>query len=109
MSMFTPGPWEWVKDTFNGGYSGIVGRDNKEVLFPNHRNDGDDREAWFEEFPSDADRNLIAAAPTMYEALQYIITYWNGSRNEIAMIDALEFMIGEAEKALAKADGESHE
>ncbi len=58
----SPRPWEWVKDPFNGGYSGIVGKDGMEVLFPNHRNDGDDGDAWFEDFPTEADREFIAHA-----------------------------------------------
>lgn len=58
----TPAPWEWNKSRFYGGYSGITGKDNMEVLFPNHCNDGDDGAAWFEDFPNDADRDFIAHA-----------------------------------------------
>lgn len=58
----TPGPWEWNKSRFYNGYSGITGKDNAEVLFPNHCNDGDDGAAWFEDFPNDADRDFIAHA-----------------------------------------------
>ena len=68
----TPAPWEWIKDKFNGGYSGIVGKDGAEVLFPNHRNDGDTGAAWFEDFPNEADKNLMAAAPELLEALKEI-------------------------------------
>lgn len=72
MSKPTPGPWEWSVDRFRGGYSGITGPDGSEVLFPNTANDGDTGAAWFEDFPSDADRALIAAAPAMGEALLYV-------------------------------------
>jgi len=65
----TPGPWRWLEDRFWGGYSGIVGKDDQSVLFADHANDGDDGAAWFEEFPSEADRHLIAAAPEMLDAL----------------------------------------
>ena len=92
----TPGPWEWIEDKFNGGYSGVVGKDNAEVLFPNHRNDGDDGDAWFEDFPSEADRNLIAAAPDMYEALRSIENDDGSIPNTIWEM---------AQKALAKAEG----
>jgi hypothetical protein len=44
----TPGPWEWKENAWNGGYSGIIGKDDVEVLFPSHRNDGDDGAAWFD-------------------------------------------------------------
>ncbi len=60
----TPGPWEWVEDTWHGGHSGIVGANNTEVLFPNHCNEGDGGAAWFDELPSDADKDFIALART---------------------------------------------
>ena len=69
MSGHTPGPWTWVEDTIYGGYSGIVGPNGEEVLSANSANDGDEGHAWFEDFPSEADRALITAAPLMYEAL----------------------------------------
>lgn len=96
--MFTPGPWEWVKNNFFGGYSGIVGKDNAEVLYPDHCNDGDEGAAWFEEFPSEADRNLIAAAPDMYEALR--VAY---HRTEDF------YLMGLIEEAIAKAEGRKAE
>lgn len=65
---FTPGPWEWSEDRIWGGYSGLVGANGQEVLFPNTANDGDDGAAWFEDFPSNADAHLIAASPDLYEA-----------------------------------------
>lgn len=58
----TPGPWEWNTERFKGGWSGITGKDNAEILFPNHCNDGDDGYAWFEDFPNDADAAFIAHA-----------------------------------------------
>lgn len=67
-SKHTSGPWEWVPDRFRGGYSGLVGPDGAEVLFPNHANDGDEGAAWFEDFPTAADARLIAAAPDLLAA-----------------------------------------
>lgn len=58
----TPGPWGWQVDKRNGGYSGLSGKDDIEVLYPNHCNDGDDGSAWFDEFPNYADREFIAQA-----------------------------------------------
>lgn len=66
---FTPGPWKWEPDNWNGGYSGIVGPDGERILVPNCKNDGDDGAAWFEDFPTKPDANLIVAAPDMFEAL----------------------------------------
>lgn len=65
----TPGPWAWVEDRFRGGFAGLDGPDGQEVLRANSANDGDTGAAWFEDFPSDADRALISAAPDMLAAL----------------------------------------
>lgn len=60
----TEGPWEWVEDRWHGGYSGLVGRGEREVVFPNTENDGDTGAAWFEDFPPPEDRTFIAHART---------------------------------------------
>lgn len=65
----TPGPWEWNKDRFHDGYSGITGKDNEEVLFPNCCNDGDDGAAWFEDFPGEADRDFFIRSRTLVPEL----------------------------------------
>lgn len=52
----TAGEWYWVEDRWRGGYSGLMSSDNNPVLFANSANDGDTGAAWFEDFPSDADR-----------------------------------------------------
>ena len=75
---YTPGPWKWVGDDFWGGYSGIVGKYNAEVLFPDCSNDGDSGAAWFDDFPSEADGKLIVSAPDMYEALLEIRRHCEG-------------------------------
>jgi hypothetical protein len=99
MADFTPGPWEWVEDRFWGGYSGIVGKDDTPVLYPDHSNDGDDGAAWFEEFPTEADRNLIISSPDMYEALKAII-----ESGEIPLCYSDKLVVA-ARQALAKAEG----
>lgn len=69
MSGHTPGPWHWTNNDWWGGYSGIVGPDNEEVLFPQTSNDGDTGAAWFEEITPD-DAALLIAAPSLLEALK---------------------------------------
>lgn len=58
------GPWEWVEDKFHGGYSGLVDAENKEVLFPNCCNDGDEGAAWFEDYVTPEVRHFITLART---------------------------------------------
>ena len=65
----TPPPWEWLEDTWRGGYKGLVGKRGADVLFPQHCNDGDDGAAWFEELREE-DREFIAMSR---EALPYWI------------------------------------
>lgn len=70
----TPGPWEWHVDKFNGGYSGIFGRDDYPVCVPQCRNEGDSGAAWFEtdddageETLTEQDARLITAACNSYQ------------------------------------------
>lgn len=71
MSEATPGPWEWVKDTWHGGHAGLCGPDGAEVLWPTTANDGDHGAAWFDEQTTkDADLALIAAAPLLLAACE---------------------------------------
>lgn len=107
MSKFTPGPWRWMENKYRGGYSGLCGAENIAVLFPNSCNDGDDGDAWFEDFPSEADANLIAAAPEMYEALQTVFEEWNDN-DGFSSLDRTMKSYNAIRKALAKADGEDY-
>jgi len=99
---FTPGPWAWHEDKWNGGWKGLYSGDTP-VLVPQSCNDGDDGAAWFatvddadEEGLTDADRALIAAAPKLYEALTRC------KFDSLNMTDAdLEF----CKAAMAKARG----
>jgi len=111
---FTPGSWHWREDKWNGGWSGLYSDDDTTVLVPQSRNDGDDGDAWFatvddadEEGLADADRDLIAAAPDLYEALEIILAdYWELSEsvdNEAQMY--AETVIDQSRAALAKARG----
>jgi len=79
---FTPGPWAWSEDKWNGGWSGLYAEDETPVVVPQSRNDGDDGAAWFasvddvdEEGLTDADRALISAAPELYEALTLVLAH----------------------------------
>ena len=78
---FTPGPWAWHEDKWNGGGKGLYSGDTP-VLVPQSCNDGDDGAAWFatvddadEEGLTDADRALIAAAPKLYKALDLVLAH----------------------------------
>lgn len=77
---YTPGPWEWVRPPFWGGYDGIVGKNYASVLFPDCDNINNGAGLFFK-YPSKADRKLIAAAPDMYEALMKI--YANNNIEDI--------------------------
>ena len=61
----------------NGGWAGLVGPDGQEVMFPAHRNEGDDGAAWFEpgESISEADAQLIEAAPGLLGALHGLLDH----------------------------------
>jgi hypothetical protein len=54
----------------------------------------------------DANARLITAAPSLLESLENICDYWNGSRNESAMEDALSHITETARAALALAKRE---
>lgn len=54
------------------GYRGIVDADGNKVLYPYPAKPLDEGDAWFEDFPIEADRLLMEAAPIMYEALDQI-------------------------------------
>lgn len=76
---FTKGPWHWSPykdvDGFYGLYSG-----DQPVVYPQRCNDGDDGNAWFSSDESyygetaltEADAHLIAAAPDMYDFIDYV-------------------------------------
>lgn len=74
---YTPGPWEWQEDKWNGGYAGLHGPDGQSVLYPCHRNDGDTGDAWFDIDDADslspANARLIVAAPDLLEALRELL------------------------------------
>ena len=86
---FAPGPWG-LTDTHSNYVFDVVRIGTRDVRVGN-----------------EADAHLIAAAPTMYEALEKISEYWNRDQNETPMADALWHIIETCEEALAKARGES--
>ena len=114
MTNHTPSPWQWLEDDWWGGYSGLYGPDDEAVLIPDHCNDGDDGAAWFEEYPSEADRLLMQASPDMLEALEMNLRWHEGGlRNgpfnpagpgAIRLIEATEAAI-----KLAKEGRNAHE
>lgn len=65
----SPTPFNWVKDCFHGGYSGIEDANGETVLAPNCCNDGDEGAAWFEDFPSERDRKFIKRACDSHDEL----------------------------------------
>jgi hypothetical protein len=84
----TPGPWRLVKSRF-GDHTIRAGRDDIGYLYPTDGADDPVR------YPVDANGNLIAAAPEMYEALK-------------AMLEQKGFYGGvfdRARAAIAKAEG----
>ena len=92
---FTPGPWQWCH--YNGRPRvAASSRNIADILMTNRRVDGSD---------ANADANLIAAAPEMYEALKMA----KSALDELvtsefatgAIFEAYEF----ADAALAKAEG----
>ena len=109
---WTPGPWEWLEDRFNGGFSGLFANDEP-VLYPQRRNDGDEGDAWFgtdedyygETTLKEPDAHLIAAAPDLYEALTQCLALAElqyGNMDDIA-----SHVFGKCHTALAKARGKS--
>lgn len=111
----TPGPWRWAEDRMNGGWAGLVGPDGQEVMFPAHRNEGDDGDAWFEpgESMSDADARLIEAAPDLLAALRAARSAIDCVREELdehlevgtELYTDLAVAGYMADEAIAKADG----
>jgi len=106
---FTPGPWAWSEDKWNGGWSGLFAEGDTPVLVPQSRNDGDDGAAWFatvdeadEEGLTDADRALIAAAPELYRAAKEALAVIERIRPEGNGMGTIVRL----KKAMAKARGE---
>lgn len=94
---WTPGPWEAVeRGAYSdfGGHSRVVVGDDMRIAVVHHSNDIRD----------DANANLIASAPDMYEALEKIRAgdSFNCSPHQRFMAAQ-----GLAERVLAKARGES--
>jgi hypothetical protein len=87
----TPGPWKWNTDRYHGGYIGITGKNNAEVLFPNHCNEDDEGAAWFEDLPNESDADFISHAR---EDIPALIAEIERFREEIAALkserDALQ-------------------
>jgi hypothetical protein len=91
----TPGPWSWEEDRWNGGWAGLQGPIVNgvclEVLYPDHRNEGDEGAAWFsEDSSSEADRRFIAAAR---EALPYYIIRCEAIEKRIAELDNAWYLL----------------
>ncbi len=72
MSDHTPAPWHWIKDEWWGGHAALVDENDNTVLAPDTANDGDFGAAWFEEYPTKADRLLIQSSPELFETMEEI-------------------------------------
>jgi len=100
MSKFTPGPWKWTAGWSMGPSekdgTSCVQNDKGDLVF--HSCDGCSLE------PSEADANLIAAAPEMYEALKELL---DATPQEECGPDCNEANCPwmQAKAALAEADG----
>jgi hypothetical protein len=100
------GPWEWVEDKFHGGYSGLVDAENKEVLFPNCCNDGDEGAAWFEDYATPEVRHFITLARTALPQLAQRVIELEGQVDPYWMNKAQEL---EEENAKLRAVAEAAE
>jgi len=108
---FTPGPWAWHEDKWNGGWSGLYADDWRPIVVPQCCNDGDDGAAWFatvedagEEGLSDDDRALIETAPKLYRQLESLLLMVN--RHSDFNDDGDGEQIARCETTLAEARGE---
>lgn len=98
----TPGPWQWIVDRWNGGYSALAASNGGDVLRPLHKNDGDSGAAWFEgdESLREANARLIAAAPDLLDACKDALAL-------LEDVDAADGCIGDALRAaIARATGD---
>lgn len=66
---FTPGPWSWeLSDHY--GYSVLWNAEKREeVISTGGINDGDSPITWMGEEMTERNKNLIASAPDLYDAL----------------------------------------
>ena len=113
----TLGPWEWSKDTWHGGYSGLYGPGGGDVVVPQCCNDGDDGAAWFDDdILTEANARLIAAAPDLLVALESfaqtgneLLANTNGDCSGNCLCDdnrrELAVEVQAAQVAIAKAKG----
>ena len=96
-AQFTPGPWHLEYDV-DGIPLTIIGSDNSAVGTVETWNDH-----------ADGNRNLIAAAPAMYEALQALLALIGDEdlpdNGELSGASICDF----ARSALAQAEGRHHE
>ena len=111
MEKFTKGEWKWLYSKNDDGFFGLYSGDEP-VAVPQCCNDGDDGRAWFSTDESyygetalkQADADLIAAAPEMYEMLKQV--------SELVDIDggsAIDWIVEntfDIRELLAKARGE---
>lgn len=77
---FTPGPWHWQYSPVTNLPIALA-TDNRDVLLST----GDDESAWAE--VRDADRKLIAAAPTLLAVIEDLVQIVEGVRNERWAVD----------------------
>ena len=101
MNQHTPAPWEWAEN-----YNGLTGPDQEEVLtYQTYEG------MWLSFGVSqEANARLIAAAPDLLEALQDMLSGWKYIRETHGDLYGVGWDRAQekAEKAIAKATGESN-
>lgn len=71
--------WEWHTDRFHGGYTGVYNDSDEPICVPNCANDGDYGAAWFEDYLTEDNKELIAAAPRMARVILAIDEFLEGN------------------------------
>ncbi len=103
---FTPGPWEW-EASGHYGYSVLWNPEKREeVINTGGINDGDTPITWMGEEMTEQNKNLIAAAPDMYDALWEAIELSDRTLPPSGRTPECQRVYDIVRAALAKAEGE---
>lgn len=98
----TPGPWEWSEDSPDAV---LRGGDRDVVLRPNYGTCAGDIYGII--MAKKEDKDLIAAAPELLEALEYLLGQCEeNERNDMNFMGISMFAKEQATKAIQKASGQ---